>query len=32
MNDNISEGIGCIFVAIALAIIIWAISGFPGVA
>lgn len=25
-----SEGIGCLFIAIAIAIILWALQGFPG--
>jgi len=30
-STNIGEGIGCVFIAIAVAIIIWALSGFPGI-
>lgn len=28
---DVGEGVGCILVAVAIAIIIWALSGFPGV-
>lgn len=31
MNKDVGEGIGCILIAIAMAIIIWALKGFPGV-
>ena len=30
MNENVGEGIGCILVAIAIVILIWALKGFPG--
>ena len=30
MNNNVGEGIGCLLVALAIAILIWALKGFPG--
>jgi len=30
VNNDVGEGIGCLLIAIAIAIIIWAIKGFPG--
>ena len=30
MNNDIGEGIGCILVALAIAILIWALRDFPG--
>lgn len=29
-GGSVGEGIGCLFVAIAIALIIWALKGFPG--
>lgn len=30
MNDDVGHGIGCILIAVAIAIVLWAILGFPG--
>lgn len=30
MNKDIGEGIGCVFMAIAIGLVIWALKGFPG--
>jgi len=30
MNENVGEGIGCVLMAIAIGILVWVFSGFPG--
>lgn len=30
MTNEVGEGLGCLLVAIGIAIIIWALKGFPG--
>jgi len=30
MNKDIGEGVGCLLLCIGIAVIIWAMSGFPG--
>jgi len=30
LDSNIDDGLGCLFTAIAIAIVLWALSGFPG--
>lgn len=30
MNENVGEGLGCFFICLGIAVVIWACSGFPG--